>query len=127
MTAVGGSVISISFNGRQFSAPTDADYARKLGGFENDLQSNGDGTGRIIKTRVPGLLSGIVVAIDDSQSDQEFLQQIADSNILSQVVVEFADGEVYTGQGIIIGELTKASNPTTAAFDFAVQGKLVKQ
>ncbi len=124
---VGGSVTSISFDGRQFSAPADADYNKKLGGFENELQANGDGTTRKIKTRVPGMISGIVVTIDTTQSNQEFLQSLADSNILSQVVLEEASSEVYTGQGTIVGEIVKSTNSATATFDFAVSGKLIKQ
>ena len=61
MTAVGGSIESVTLDGRNFPATADAAAERKLGGFENESQANGDGTARLIKTRVPWSLDGLTL------------------------------------------------------------------
>jgi len=53
MAAVGGSLESITLNGREFPVAADVEAQRKLGGWENEVLANGDGSGRLIKTRVP--------------------------------------------------------------------------
>ena len=78
--SVGGSIESITLDGRNFSVAADAEVQRKLGGFENEVQANGDGTARTIKTRVPLSLDGLTVDIDDDQGDAEFLQALQDRN-----------------------------------------------
>jgi hypothetical protein len=127
MPPVGGSVISVSIGGRQFAVPADAAITIKVGGNENELPSNGDGTSRLIKTRVPGMLTGIVLSIDDSQQDFEYLQSVADSNVLTTIVAELASGAIWTGNGIIVGELPTDTQATTATFDFHCEGALVQQ
>jgi len=49
MAATGGSIESITMDGREFAVAADAESQRKLGGFENEVQANGNGTARIIK------------------------------------------------------------------------------
>ncbi len=44
MAAVGGSIESVTLDGRTFAVAADAEAQRKLGGFENEVQANGDGT-----------------------------------------------------------------------------------
>ena len=80
MAAVGGSIESITLDGRNFAVAADAEAQRKLGGFENEVQSNGDGTARLIKTRVPLSLDGLTLEIDDDRADQEFLQELSNRN-----------------------------------------------
>ena len=43
MPAVGGSIESVTLNGRPFPVAADAEAQRKLGGWENEVQANGDG------------------------------------------------------------------------------------
>ena len=124
---IGGSVTSISFNGRQFSVPADSDFSDKLGGTENETLANGDRTARLIKTIVPWNIGGVVVAIDDSQQDYEFLNDLKDSNEFSDIAVELASGAIWTGQGTINGELTRSTQTATATFDLGGPGKLTQQ
>ena len=44
--SVGGSIESVTLNGRSFAVAADADSNRFLGGFVNDVQANGNGSGR---------------------------------------------------------------------------------
>ena len=90
MAAVGGSIESITLDGRGFAVAADAEAQRKLGGFENEVQANGDGTARLIKTRVPLSIDGLTVEIDDDRADQEFLQELSNRNDFFPVVISYA-------------------------------------
>ena len=127
MPAIGGSLESITLAGRIFAATADAEVQRKLGGFENEVQANGDGTTRTVKTRVPWSLSGVVVESDDSRGDQEFLQELADGNENFAVSATYASGETYQGTGAVAGELQVSNQSASAAFDLMGPGKLTPQ
>lgn len=127
MAAVGGSLESISLDGRYFSIAADADVQRKLGGTENEVQSNGDGTARLIKTRVPWSESDVVVAIDDSRGDHEFLQDLADRKDFFPTAATYASGIVYQGTGQIVGEMQVSSQNATASLSLMGQGAVTQQ
>lgn len=127
MAATGGSLESVSLDGREFAVAFDSEVQRKLGGTENEIQMNGNGTGRIIKTRVGWSLDGLTVEVDDSREDQEFLQDLADSNDYFTVAVTYASGETYQGSGQIVAEFQASSQSATAAVSLMGTGKLTKQ
>ena len=127
MTATGGSVESVTIAGREFPCTADADVTRKLGGFENELSPNGNGTSRVLQTRVSPMFSGVVVECDDARDDQEFLQNVADSAELVPVFVTYLSGQVYQGEGTIVGELGFSNQSSTASFDIGGTGKFTKQ
>jgi len=127
MSATGGSAESVTLNGREFPVTADADITRKLGGFENELQANGNGTARNIKTRVLPAFTGVVVECDDSRGDHEFLQDIADGESLVPIAVTYASGVTYQGKGTIVGELSSTNQNATAGFDIMGEGKFVAQ
>jgi hypothetical protein len=124
---IGGPIENISLAGRQFAVTADADTGRKLGGFENEVQANGDGTGRVIKTRVPWSVSGLAVQITDEQGDQEYLQAIADGTEFVAIGITFASGDTYQGEGIVAGELSFSNQSASASFDLQGRGQLTKQ
>ena len=78
MPAIGGSIQSVSIRGRLFAVASDAEANKKLGGFENEVQANGNGTARLVKTRVPWSIDGLQIEIDDNRADHEFLKEIAE-------------------------------------------------
>ena len=127
MAAIGGSIESVSFSGREFPCPADAEVQRKIGGWENEVQSNGNGTSRLIKTRVPFSLDGLTIEIDDDRNDQEFVQDLADGEDYFVISVSFASGKVWQGTGTIIGELQYSSQNTTATVNLSGPGKLEQQ
>ena len=124
---VGGSVESITWRGRTFSVAADAEVQRKLGGWENEVQANGDGTARLIKTRVPLSLDGLTIDIDDAQGDAEFLQEGQDENSFEPLAITYASGETYQGTAQIVGETQVSSQNATASVSFMGPGKLTRQ
>lgn len=125
--ATGGSIESVGLSGRTFAVAADADSNRKLGGTENEVQMNGDGTGRLIKTRVGWMLDGLTLAVDDLRGDQEFLEDLKSRNDFFVIDVTYASGAVYSGRGQITGEMTVSSQSTTAAVTLGGPGQLTKQ
>jgi len=126
MTA-GGSIIEVSLKGRIFPVAADAESNRKLGGWENEVESNGDGSARIIKTRVPLLLDGITLEIDDARGDQEYLQARAAESDFFPIAITYASGDTYSGSAQITGEIQKGSKNTTAQITLSGPGDLRRQ
>lgn len=127
MAAVGGSIESISLGGRIFAVAADAEAERKLGGFENEVQANGDGTARLIKTRVPLAISGLTVEVDDYRGDAEFLQSLADRPDFFPIAITYASGLVYQGTAQIVDETASSSQNATASISLSGPGRLTKQ
>ncbi len=114
MTAIGGSIESVSLDGREFAAAADVEVNRKVGGFENEVIPNGNGTSRLIKTRVPFAFDGLAIEIDDARNDQGFVQSLANGNDFFPVTVTYASGVTYQGSAQIVGEI-QFSNQTSSA------------
>lgn len=124
MSAIGGPVQAISIDGREFKVTADADIGRKMGGFENEYQSNGDGTARLIKKVVPWALGSVTVEIDDDRNDQEYLEDKKDAQKDLDISITMASGKVYAGTGQITGELSVSSANASASFELTGPGKL---
>lgn len=127
MAAVGGSIESVTLDGRIFAVAADAEAQRKLGGFENEVQANGDGTARLIKTRVPLSIDGLTVEVDDDRGDHEFLQELSNRNDFFPVALTYASGATYQGTAQIVGETQASSQAATAAVSLMGPGILTKQ
>jgi hypothetical protein len=127
MSAIGGSIVEVTLNGRLFAVSADSEANRKLGGFENEVLANGDGTARIIKTRVPLNIDGLTLECDDSRGDQEFLQQLADTSAFFAGTISYASGRTYQGTMQIVSEMTSSSQNATATVTLAGAGKLTIQ
>ncbi len=127
MSATGGPIESISIRGRTFSVAADADTTRKLGGFEAEVQMNGDGTGRKIKSRVAWSIDGLSISFDDDRGDHEFLQEIARMDGFVAVTITYASGVTYQGRGTISGEFGAGSQNATAAVTLSGPGELTQQ
>lgn len=127
MAAVGGSIETVTLDGREFVVAFDAEAQRKLGGFENEVQANGDGTARLIKTRVPLSIDGLTLEVDDSRGDHEFLQDLSDRNDFWALAITYASGETWQGTAQIVGEMQASSQNAVAAVSLMGPGKLTKQ
>lgn len=127
MAAIGGPIQSVSVRGRLFAVAADADGNRKLGGYENEVKANGDGTARMIKTRVPWSVMGLKLAIDDAKNDQEFLKSIADGNDYVPLVFNFVSGLSYQASGQLVGEINFSNQDSTAEVGFSGPGEATQQ
>ena len=127
MPATGGSIESVTFDGREFAVTADADATRKLGGFENELSMNGNGTGRLIKTKTGWSLDGVVIETDDSRGDQEFIQELADRNDFFPIAITYASSVTYQGSGQLVGENGASSQSTSQTVSLMGPGKLTPQ
>jgi hypothetical protein len=127
MAAVGGSIESVTLDGRNFAVAADAESQRKLGGFENEVQSNGDGTARLIKTRVPLSIDGLAVEVDDDRGDHEFIQELTNRKDYFPVALTYVSGITYQGTAQITGEISSSSQNATASFSLAGPGILTRQ
>lgn len=127
MPAVGGSIESVNLVGREFPVPADAEAQRKLGGFENEVQANGDGTARLIKTRVPLSIEGLTVETDDNRADQEYLQELADRKDFFPIAITYASGLTYQATAQLTGDLQGSSQSATAAINLSGPGRLTRQ
>ena len=125
--STGGSFVSIVLDGREFAVAADAEGQTKLGGFENDLQANGDGSARVIKTRVPWSIDGLTLAVDDINGDHEFLQELADRPGTFPVAITMPSDVVWQGVGQITGELQVSSTNAVAAVSLMGPGGLTRQ
>jgi len=127
MAGIGGSIESVAIKGRLFAVAADADTTRKLGGFENEIQANGDGTGRQIKTRMTWVLGGLQVEIDEDRGDQSFLQAISDAFEYVACSITYVSGAVYQGLGTIVEGIEFSSNTSTATVSLGGTGQLTQQ
>jgi hypothetical protein len=127
MAATGGSIESITLDGRNFPVAADAEIQRKLGGFENEVMANGNGTARLIKTRVPLSLDGMTVEVDDARGDHEFLQELSNRFDYFPIAITYASGVTYQARAQIVGELQSSSQAATAAVSLMGPGILTAQ
>ncbi len=125
--AVGGSIESVSVDGRLFPVAADAAANRNLGGFKNEVSANGNGTARLLKTRVPWMLDGLTLEIDDDRSDHEFLKKIADGSDFVDITITFASGHTYQGSGTVVDDLVYDSSKATADVKFSGPGDASQQ
>jgi len=125
--AIGGSIESISVKSRNFPVAADADSNRDLGGFTNEVQANGDGSARQVKTRKPWKLEGIQLEIDNVKEDLEFLQGVSDAQDWVPILVTYVDGTSYQGRGTLNGDVMAASQNATSTLEFSGPDKLKKQ
>ena len=128
MPAIGGSIEAVSLSGREFPVSAESTVNRKLGGTSNEIKMNGNKiTGRLIKTSMAWVLSGLDVEIYDSRNDQEYLQELADRKGYFAVAVTYASGLTYQGDGQLIEDVEMDSQNATAGLTLSGPGTLTQQ
>jgi hypothetical protein len=127
MPQVGGSAKECSIRGRIFAVTADADVKIKLGGFSNEVQANGNGTARLIKTAEPAMIEGLKVGINHDQGDPEFLQEVADSHEFVECTVTLSDDTVYQCSAQLTDMPGFSSKDAVAELTLAADGKVTKQ
>ncbi len=125
--ATGGSIESVTISGRTYSVAADADVQQDLGGFENEIQPNGDATARLVKARVPWSLADVQVSVDSENGDLEFLNQLRKQNAFFPVSIVEASGSIWQGDGQIMGEVKRSLQNTVVTLTLSGTGELTKQ
>ncbi|HET9954086.1 MAG TPA: hypothetical protein VFQ61_06265, partial [Polyangiaceae bacterium] len=95
--------------------------------FQLEVQANGDGTARILKTRVNWSIGGLSLVINDDRGDQEFLRKVQGKNEFVPITITFASQNTYQGRGQVVDELSFSSESSTADVTLTGEGELTKQ
>lgn len=124
MTAIGGTLKTLSIDKREFRGTGDANVAIQLGGFNNETLPNGDASARMKKTVMPWSASSASIEVDLDNNDLEFLEDVKNSQRYVDIVIELVGGSVFAGIGNIEGELSYASETTSATLELKGPGRL---
>ena len=127
MSAVGGSIESVTLDGQTFAVAADSEAQRNLGGFGNEVQANGNGTVRLIKSRKPWSITGLSIEVDDVRGDDEDLQALQNRKTVFPIAIQFASGVIYQGVGQIVGDNQTSSQSATKSIDLMGPGELTPQ
>lgn len=118
--AIAGAPRSLTIKGRYFKVAHDSPGNKAIGGRNNEVAMNGDGSFRTIQTVMPGSLNDLNVEIEDSKGDQEYLKGITDAGLPVAVVATYASNISYTGDLVITGEMQK--DEATGLMSLSFQG-----
>ncbi len=122
MSAVAGPLRRVSIDGRSFSPAGAEPPKRVLGGPQiSEIEANTDGTVRVITEFVPAQYKDVVLTLDDSQQDLEFLKSIQERNALGEgVACAFTEASniTYRGAYFIVGEVERDAGKATTTLTF---------
>jgi DNA-binding protein YbaB len=127
MTAVGGSIESVSIGGRIMAVSADNEAQLNLGGKNVEVQMNGNGTPRYIIMRTAWSIEGLQIVNDHAEATHEFLQGVADTVEEKPIVIRYADGVAYNGNGLVAGEVKGSSQSATVEVTLSGGGKMEQQ
>jgi hypothetical protein len=123
---VGGPFESHTFNGRRFVCDPDDDAQIQIQGFTNEVKAAGDGSLRLLKSRIPGTLEGSNICYDPTNGDDDFLIGLRDGKEWIDYSGTEVDGTIWAGRVQITGDLKfSAKNktvPVTLTGNFQKQG-----
>ena len=122
---ISGPVESIIFAGRRF--PIDGEDAAKitLSGMKNEIKFNGDGSRRIIRSRVHGSIKDVNVQITHGNHDLEYLRGLQSTSDFFDVSITLCDGTIYAGSMQFIDDITEDTQQGVAAV--SLEGDIEKQ
>ena len=123
--SIAGAMRSLSIDGRPFKVAHDGSGNKVMGGRNNEIAMNGDGSFRVLQTVMPGSFSDIQIEVDDSLGDQEYLQGFANTGLPAPIVTTYAANISYMGDLVIAGEIAKDENTGLISLSFQ-GGELTK-
>ena len=123
---IAGPFESHTIAGRRFVCDADDDAILQLGGKNNETKPNGDGTRRVLQSRVVGSLEGSNIEFDPDRGDVEFLNDIKNKGESVDYAGTTNDGTIYSGSVVITGDLKfsfkNGTVPVTLMGHFEKQG-----
>ena len=123
--SIAGAMRSLTINGRGFKVAHDGSGNKVIGGRNNEVAMNGDGSFRVLQTVMPGSFADTQVEADDSRGDQEYLQELSNDGLPVPVVATYAANISYTGDLVLSGEIAKDENTGLISLSFQ-GGELTK-
>jgi hypothetical protein len=122
---ISGPVESITIAGRRF--PTDGEDAGKikLSGFKNEVKFNGDGSKRMIRSRVPGSISDLNVQVTHQNKDLEYMRDKQSTSDFFDVSLTLTDGTTYAGSMQFVDEIEEDTQQGTVSI--SLEGDLEMQ
>jgi hypothetical protein len=153
---VGGSVKSVSIEGREFPVDAACDAVFDTGGFSNTVEITGSGESIVAQERIPwqllnvdlvisedrgdlGFLAGVFNAIVEpfapslaipappTGPDRDFLGEVIARGTFVPITVTQADDTTHTGRGTIVGSIQRSTMTGLAKVSFAGDGEMTKQ
>jgi len=123
---VGGPFESHTIDGRRFVCDSDDDAQLQIQGLGNEVKMAGDGSMRLLKSRVAGTLEGTNLVYDESNGDDDFLIESRDKKEFLNYSGTEVDGTIWTGLVQITGDLKFSAKtktvPVTLTGTFQKQG-----
>ena len=116
---VGGPFTSHVLNGRRFVCDADDTAQLTTQGKTNEVKPNGDGSNRVIQSRIPGKLVGTNLCFNPENGDDDFLNELRDSGAFFDYSGTANDGSVWSGSVQITSELVFDFKEGTVPVDFA--------
>jgi hypothetical protein len=116
-TVRAGDLRQVTINGREYDPKGDSGVEFFLGGYANEIESNGNGVPHPKQKRVMGGFTGLALSIDDARGDIEALQKIANAPDTVPVNITLPSGIVYSGALFLIGEVKKSTADGTATIE----------
>jgi hypothetical protein len=102
---IAGPFESHTLGGRRFACDAEDDAVLNLGGRNNEIVPNGDGTTRNKQTRVVGNIEGTNLVFDLENGDVEYLSDLKNGGLLFDYSGTTNDGIIYSGSVQIVDDL----------------------
>jgi len=114
-----GDIRQLTWFGKEFDIKgEDSNVSIDLGGYSTESTVSGNGIFLSTKRRKKAVLSDVVISIDDTRKDLEFLQDKIDTSAVGPLTITLASGVTYQGSMALTGELKKSTGDGTASVTF---------
>src|SRR5512140_2853436 len=93
-----GDIRQFTWFGKEFDIKgEDANISLDLGGYTTESSISGNGIFLSTKRRKKAVLSDVVISLDDTRKDLEFLQEKIDTAAVGPLTITLASGVTYQG------------------------------
>ena len=114
----GGDITQFVYDGREFDIDSEANITYRLSGKTVENKMNGNGKKyTLVKVKFGGLDS-VVIILDQSKKDLEFLQDHSDGEDYP-LQITMASGAIYSGDSAIEGDIDATTGDGNAEIGFA--------
>jgi hypothetical protein len=122
---ISGPIESITLAGRRFATDGEDAGNISLSGMTNEVKFNGDGSKRLVRGRVSGMIENLNVQITHERKDLEYLTNLRGQSDFFDVSLTLVDGTVYSGSMQLTGDIKEDTKEGTAAI--TLEGDLEMQ